>query len=120
MFQPDEDTIKILDRLDASYRFRHDTKRGIVCEIVDKTTGIGYADATGPDEPGALRVAAEAALTAPKPLTKAQQADPTYLKAKELEAKVAEQEAELEQLRAQADKPKATKPRAIKREASTD
>lgn len=101
MFQPEGAVIETLQKLDATYRFRHDTKRGIVCDIIDLTTGQAYVSEVGDTEPKALEIAAKAALTAPKPLTRAQMADPTYAAAKEMEAKLEAQEKELAELREQ-------------------
>lgn len=49
-----------------------------IAEIIDKTTGESYASGTGVEADIALRSALIAAATAPKPLTKAQKADPAF------------------------------------------
>lgn len=101
MFTPDEATRKILDQLGASHRTSASVAKGIKAEIIDLTTKQPYAMAYGSSDAEAVSAAAKLALTAPKPLTRAQQADPTYQKAKDLEAQLAARDAELAELRAQ-------------------
>ena len=91
MFTVPEDKNRVLDGLNASFRFRaimsgtyqptlggerkevSSQEGNIVCEIIDKTTGTTYAEAAGHGEAAAFEKALTLAVTAPKPLTPAQQ-----------------------------------------------
>lgn len=121
MFQTPPEAQAILERLDSNYRLRHtgakmkrsqhgdwevDVPGKIFCEIIDNTTGESYVTAEGSTESDALVNAARLAITAPKPLTRAQRAsrdevDAAIAKARTADAKVAEAEAEIKKLRAQ-------------------
>ena len=122
MYNVPEDKMRILDGLNASFRFRaimagsyqptlgserkevSSQEGNIVCEIIDKTTGTTYAEAAGHGEAAAFDAAIKLAVTAPKPLTPAQQYaaqlgvsndEKAKLEAqvKELQAKLAQAEA---------------------------
>lgn len=92
MFEPTPRIKDRLAKLGANYRFRlhsstimqklpDGTEKIVghtaefVCHIIDGQTGNEYASGTGQTEPEALERAVEAAITAPKPMTKAQRAD---------------------------------------------
>jgi len=104
------ETIRTLDKLNATFRFtilggklirdsfgHFETDPAspsqVWAEIIDKTTGQGYCKVAGANESEALDNAVAAALTAPKPLTAAQKADPNFVsqaaRIAELEAKLA-------------------------------
>lgn len=89
MYQLPDEAVRILEKIDARVRMVHtgaDMKRDehgdwavakagrITAHIIDNTTGEDYCTEDGIDEPDAIVKACRKALTAPKPMTKAQKA----------------------------------------------
>lgn len=113
-FQPDPETAQILSDLNATYRctgiapplekddggkFAPVGPSSYKAEIIDLTLGTIYASATAGSKADAVRLAAQAAVTAPKPLTPAQRAELARTGNESLV--LAEQRAEIERLKAE-------------------
>lgn len=112
MFQPDPETVQILNDLNATYRIvgvapsleKQDGKFVPTgpsrrrAEIIDLTLNVPYCSAEADTEAEALRLAAKKAITAPKPLTPAQRAE---LARTQSDALIAQQAEEIERLRAE-------------------
>lgn len=113
-FQPDPETTQILSDLNATYRCTgiapplgrdDDGKMTPIgpskyrAEIIDMTLNVPFASAEAGSKAEAVRLAAQAAVTAPKPLTPAQRAELARTGNESLV--LAEQRAEIERLKAE-------------------
>lgn len=129
-FQPDPETTQILSDLNATYRCTgiapplgrdDDGKMTPIgpskyrAEIIDMTLNVPFASAEAGSKADAVRLAAQAAVTAPKPLTPAQRAELARTGNESLV--LAEQRAEIERLKAELAATKATGDKGEKRPA---
>lgn len=115
MFQVPPDTLARLTALDCQWRFfirGAEFKLGpdgkpvpdperparTFCEIIDRTTGKPYFHIDGDSEQDALEKASIGALTAPKPLTPAQEAQKLYQETGRLTTEIEAKDERIKQL----------------------